>query len=117
MAVYPQGSARQDRRPPAEDDGFTWPACGAELPAKAKFCRECGASEEFGWNEVGPGWEEEDEELPGGYSEDDDFDYDRFVEREFPDQVQGWTPSRVKKLLLAILVIALCLSLLLWTCG
>ncbi|MCB9496778.1 MAG: zinc ribbon domain-containing protein [Fibrobacteria bacterium] len=33
------------------DDGFVCPNCGAELPASAKFCPECGSDDRTGWSE------------------------------------------------------------------
>jgi RNA polymerase subunit RPABC4/transcription elongation factor Spt4 len=36
---------------PRSDDPFTCPACGAEVPAKAKACPECGSDEKTGWSE------------------------------------------------------------------
>lgn len=45
--------------------------CGERLTAR-HFCRACGASEESGWGS--PNLSEDDE---------DDFDYDDFVQREF----------------------------------
>ena len=96
------------------DDYFVCPCCGAEVPAKANFCRECGASDESGWDEGGRSRDEEPDE---GYGQDDDFDYDEFVQREFPEAAEGWSRQRVKKVLLTIVVIAVCLALLIWTIG
>src|SRR6185295_4362840 len=33
------------------DEDFICPACGAEVPAKAKACPECGSDEKTGWSE------------------------------------------------------------------
>lgn len=33
------------------NDDFVCPHCGAELPARAKFCPECGSDENTGWSE------------------------------------------------------------------
>ena len=33
------------------NDDFVCPHCGAELPARAKFCPECGSDETTGWSE------------------------------------------------------------------
>lgn len=58
------------------DDPFICPNCGADVPAKAKACPECGSDEKTGWSENtiydGTGIEDPDE-----------FDYDDFVRREF----------------------------------
>jgi len=56
-------------RPPRFQPPETCPICGEEVPPRALACPECGADENSGWREDG-----EDEES---------FDYDEFVEREF----------------------------------
>lgn len=33
------------------NDDFVCPHCGADLPARAKFCPECGSDENTGWSE------------------------------------------------------------------
>ncbi|HLP76552.1 MAG TPA: zinc ribbon domain-containing protein [Candidatus Paceibacterota bacterium] len=51
------------------------PNCGAEIPRNAKACPECGSDEDTGWSE---------EAHAGGLDlPDDNFDYDKFVEKEF----------------------------------
>jgi hypothetical protein len=95
------------RKRKTDDDWVGCPNCGAELPRGAKFCRECGASDDSGWGD-----EAEEGFAGGGYS-DDDFDYDEFVEREFPENApsRGWRPKKVALLVIAVLV---CLALLMW---
>jgi hypothetical protein len=97
---------------PRADDYFVCESCGAELPLTATFCRHCGASDECGWGE---NQQREEFGLPGGYDdEQDDFDYDEFVAREFPDQgtagatgaAQTASPFRVA------VVLVICISLL-----
>jgi hypothetical protein len=56
--------ARQIRK---HDDYFICPCCGAEVAVGAVVCRECGASDEFGWDD-GDWW---DDELPTGYASRD----------------------------------------------
>jgi hypothetical protein len=53
----------------------TCPNCGADLPANAKVCRECGSDEETGWSEQ--------TRSDGLGLPDEDFDHDDFVKREF----------------------------------
>lgn len=65
------------------------PFCGASLSADATVCRRCGASEEYGWNSV----ENPLDEFGADYGEDD-FDYDDFVAREFPEQADGRASSK-----------------------
>ncbi len=52
------------------------PVCGAEPPRGARACPECGACEETGWGE---------ESYSSGLDlpDDDEFDYDEFIDREF----------------------------------
>jgi hypothetical protein len=62
------------------------PHCGAEVPAKAKACPECGSDERTGWSERA---HTERLGLP-----DDEFDYDEFVKEEFGNKAK----SRMKPL-------------------
>ena len=97
---------------PPKDDHFICPCCGAEVRVGAEFCRECGASDEFGWDEDGHWW---DDELPTGYRSDDDFDYDEFVAREFPGPAAGWSKPWVKRTATVVIVVIVCFFLLVWT--
>ena len=60
---------------------FLSPHCGYALPANASRCRQCGASAEYGWDSV-DGYVDDFE----ADSLEDDFDYDEFVAREFPER-------------------------------
>ena len=53
------------------------PNCGADVPPKAKACPECGACEDTGWAE--------DAGYESTHLEEDEFDYDDFVAREFDE--------------------------------
>jgi len=81
---------------------FACPACGENVPAKAKACPHCGACEKSGWNEDASAGDGLD--LPG-----EDFDYDKFVEEEFgtPKKLVGrqllWRVTGVVLLVLALL--------------
>ena len=57
------------------NDPFICPACGAEVPAKAKACPECGSDEKTGWSEntVYDGTDIEDPE---------EFNYEDWKRRE-----------------------------------
>ena len=94
------------QRPPR--DFFVCPHCGAELPVDAKFCRECGADDEFGWNED---FGEEDDLPDGGYDGDGSFDYDEYVAREFSDRAPR-PPLRVRAWRLVVVVVIV--AFLLW---
>lgn len=73
-----------------KQDYFICPSCGAKVIEGSSACRECGASDEFGWDE-GNWW---DDELSAGYSSDETFDYDEFVDEEFPENA---TPKHQSK--------------------
>ncbi len=85
------------------DDAFSCPHCGAPVSSTARFCRECGADDDVGWNDLPI-------EEGGAYDTDDDFDYDDFVGREFPDQAGPANKNPV----FVIVVILLLLSMLLF---
>jgi hypothetical protein len=53
----------------------TCPNCGADVPRRAKACPECGSDESTGWSERAT---TQSLDLP-----DDEFDYEKYVEREF----------------------------------
>jgi ribosomal protein L40E len=50
--------------------------CGAEISSSASFCRHCGSSDADGWRVDSPSSEIDSHE-------DEEFDYDSFVEDEF----------------------------------
>ena len=52
------------------------PNCGAEVPPQARACPECGSDEQTGWSD--------EARFAGlGLPDEESFDYDEFVEREF----------------------------------
>ena len=73
--------------------------CGADVPQKAKACPACGACDNTGWAEEA-GYE-------STHLEEDEFDYDDFVAREFGE---GGCP-RGKKLHLFWVLMAVFLIL------
>lgn len=85
------------------DEGyFNCLNCGARVRVGAKFCRECGASDESGWGE------DEGSSADGsvtGYGPEEDFDYDEFVAREFPDQASSRSRHRLKRWAMGALVV------------
>lgn len=89
----------------SDDESDSCPNCGADLATGAVFCRECGASEDSGWND-------DVIDTEAGYCEDEDFDYDDFIRREFPGHASPPTNISLKRFLMITLVVLLCLSLL-----
>lgn len=62
------------------------PACGADVPARARACPECGADENTGWNTDATACDGLD--LP-----DAEFDDKEFQEKEWgtPRKPRNWT--------------------------
>jgi hypothetical protein len=88
-------------RPPGD-----CPVCGEFVPRKAVACPGCGASRDSGWNEEAS---VSGLDLP----DDEEFDYDDFVAREFgqgqpkkPDRRRFWTVVGL------VLILAMAASLL-----
>lgn len=82
-------------------ENFDCPCCGAEVSAGASFCRECGASDDSGWNL-------ENEE---GFASDDDFDYDEFLDREFSITRPSSQRQQLQRTLTVAIIILTCVSL------
>ncbi len=85
---------------------FPCPACGEDVPAKAKACPHCGACDKSGWNEEASGTDGLD--LPG-----EDFDYEKFKEEEFgqPQKLRGkklfwWWATVLLVIVLALLTLS-----------
>ena len=74
------------------------PVCGEDVPRGAAACPECGADERSGWRE--------DADETGGLDlPDGEFDYDKFVKKEFGTEVKpegiawAWWAAAVAALL------------------
>ena len=89
-----------------DQDYFACPHCGADVPDSADFCRACGASEESGW-EAEASWDESSEE---GYVEEEDFDYDDYLRREFPEYAEPDVRPRPRQAFVVAIVLLLCLA-------
>ena len=74
--------------------------CGEAIPANARRCRTCGADADVGWAE--PQFDD--------YG-DDDFDYDGYIQREFPDERSAPIRQFWINLVLALLALSFILSL------
>ncbi|MCA9051271.1 MAG: hypothetical protein KDA89_21185 [Planctomycetaceae bacterium] len=84
-----------------EDNGFDCPHCGDYVAGSASRCRTCGADDDCGWAP---------EEF--GAVDDDDFDYDDYVAREFPGHADRHSAAGQRRLLVFWIVIILVLALL-----
>lgn len=86
------------------DDYFPCPHCGADVHHTATFCRACGADEASGWGDnfaESANYDTADD--------DDDFDYDGYLRREFPDEAP---PAPPRDKLIAVVIILLIVALL-----
>ena len=93
---------------------FTCPHCGAEVPARALACAECGSDAGTGWSEQASDWAGD---LPAGYGDDSDFDYEEALRSE--GLAPGGRPSRAALRRRAVVAVAVLLivCLLLWLAG
>ena len=78
---------------------FDCPNCGAEVPAGAKACPECGSDERTGWNEDGAVYD------GTGIEEPKEFKYDEWLKNE------GVEPKRASNKQIVIILISLLLLL------
>lgn len=79
---------RRDQVDAERYNHFVCPNCGGEVRIGSIGCPHCGSDDQTGWSDEA---ETAALDLPGGYSGEDAFDYDRFVREEF-----GTRPSRRK---------------------
>ncbi|PYI80986.1 MAG: hypothetical protein DME26_20660 [Verrucomicrobia bacterium] len=77
------------------------PNCGAEVPARAKACPECGSDEKTGWSDRATS---QRLDLP-----DDEFDYDQFIKEEFGGKSRQIRPKGINWFwwLVAIIAVAI----------
>ncbi|TWU36001.1 zinc ribbon domain-containing protein [Novipirellula artificiosorum] len=84
------------------DDFFSCPHCGGDVPARAKACPHCGSSDADGWRQDTDG-------FASPYAEDDhsedDFDYEAFVADEFSDDKR--VSSKLKPWQVIVIVLVL----------
>ncbi len=99
------------RRPQREF--FSCPHCGADVPVGAPACKECGSDAETGWSEDPDVWEAD---IPAGYGDEDDFDYDEFVARELPGHAQRPVGAELTRWGWRVLVVIVALAFL-WYVG
>lgn len=92
----------------SQPDYFPCPHCGEDVAAGATFCRACGASDEMGWD--GEQWYD----APSDIEQDDDFDYDDYLAREFPEHATP-RPASPRRWLAVAVILLLCLAILLWS--
>lgn len=100
-----------NRKQRPADDYFVCPHCGSDVPAGAAFCRECGASDESGWEQDDYGTEEA---FPDAYAPDADFDYDEFISREFPEYAKPTGRRQPTRWFTGLVVAIVCIAFLMY---
>lgn len=98
-----------NRKQRQDGDYFVCPHCGSDVPAGASFCRECGASDESGWDD-----DEIADALPDAYAPDTDFDYDEFISREFPEYAKSTGRPLATRWFTGLVVAIVCIAFLLF---
>jgi len=91
-----------------ESDYFVCPQCGGEVDVAARVCPHCGSDDRTGWAEDADKWAAG---VPTGYAEDDEFDYEDFVRREFPGRTRRRPVVAAAAILGAALLVLLLLLL------
>lgn len=80
-------------------DSTACPHCGADIRSNARFCRHCGSSDSDGWRES------------DDYGNDeDDFDYEQFVEENFSEGVTNTQTRPLWRLVAVVLLLLFGLS-------
>lgn len=98
------------KRQEAKNLYFPCPQCGAPVRRGALACPKCGSDNETGWSVDADKW---NADIPAGYGDDEDFDYNEFVAEEFPQHANRSSAKRVWSVLVVLAVLAVVLSLLL----
>ncbi len=88
----------RDREP------FPCPHCGELVPANARACRICGASDDCGWG---------DDEDFGLDESEADFDYDEYIAREFPEHATSGSQAMTGRFWVTAIMILLVIGFLL----
>ncbi len=96
------------RRQGKSGDYFVCRHCGADVPADAAVCRECGSDDETGWSEEPEEWEAG---IGTGYGDEEDFDYDEYVEQAHPEHAPGSAAKTAVRIALIVLVVLLVVAL------
>lgn len=92
---------------------FDCPHCGAEVRVGSSSCRECGSDAETGWSEDAQLWAADIPTAVG--DEDDDFDYEQFIAREFPEQADVAIRHSIRGWVTGVLVVGVVLALVWWS--
>jgi hypothetical protein len=84
------------------NDWSPCPHCGSDLPSNARVCRECGYSDDYvdSGNDYDP-------------HSTDDFDYDDFVAREFPQHGEPNSPASHRQMWMRLVILAIVASFIL----
>jgi len=91
------------------DDWFVCPHCGTVVRTNATSCPECGSDDNTGWAEDADRWTAD---IPTAHGEDDEFNYDEFIAREFGDRDKRGL--RISVGIVVLVVLLLVVLLVLW---
>ena len=89
---------------------FSCAHCGADVAAGSPACPECGSDAGTGWSEEASDWAGE---LPSGYGDDPDFDYEEALLSEglAPDGRRSRASRRRRWVVTLSVLLILCLLL------
>ena len=91
------------RRRPNNGRSAKCPYCGVALDSWERGCKRCGSDEDLA-TEADDQLEER-ADAPTGYAGEDDFDYDEYVESEFPEHASSSAARSLKRVLWAVIVV------------
>jgi hypothetical protein len=95
---------------PGKKGYFRCPHCRARVRRGALACPKCGSDKETGWAVDAHKWAAD---IPTGYGEDD-FDYDEFIEDDFPENTPQPTAGLRVHLFWLVVVVLLAGLALVW---
>jgi hypothetical protein len=90
---------------------FACPNCGFAVRRGALACPECGSDAERGWSEDADLW---CEDLPAGYGEDEDFDYEEALREEGLLPTGGLSRRQRRQRAVQLVAAVLVVVLLIW---
>jgi hypothetical protein len=93
---------------------FACPHCGATVARGAPACPECGSDARTGWSEEAESF---GGDLPTGYDEDEDFDYEESLRDEGLAEDGGPSLARLRRRRMIAMCLLLLAAVLWWTFG
>ena len=85
------------------------PVCGTHIENRnAQACPHCGSDERTGWGDIDY---EPAADIPTGWSDEDDFSYEEFLEKEFNIPQTVSTRVWLKKMAVGVFILFLIIYL------